>query len=95
MYVVVKTADGDYMTDCMNKNEIDSIMNRCQWVKSGKPPPWQTDYGEMTRKTIVKRAYKYWPKTDRLEKAIHHLNTDSGEGLAQLGTASNKKAPKH
>src|SRR5690606_9527135 len=35
-------------------------------------------------KTVVKRAYKYWPKTERLDQAIHHLNTDSGEGLATL-----------
>lgn len=83
VYVVVKTADGDYLTDCMNKDEIDSIMNRSQSVKSGKSSPWKTDYGEMAKKTVVKRAYKYWPKTDRLDKAIHHLNTDSGEGLAQ------------
>ena len=83
VYVVVKTADGDYLTDCMNKDEIDSIMNRSQSVKSGKSSPWKTDYGEMAKKTVVKRAYKYWPKTDRLDKAIHYLNTDSGEGLAQ------------
>ena len=85
VYVVVKTADGDYLTTCMSRDEIDGIMNRSQSVKSGKSSPWKTDYGEMAKKTAVKRAYKYWPKTDRLDKAIHHLNTDSGEGLAQPG----------
>lgn len=84
VYVVVKTADGDYLTTCMSRDEIDSIMNRSQSVKSGKSSPWKTDYGEMAKKTVVKRAYKYWPKTDRLDKAIHHLNTDSGEGLASM-----------
>ncbi|MNR21869.1 recombination and repair protein RecT [compost metagenome] len=57
-------------------------MNRSQSVKSGKSSPWKTDYGEMAKKTVVKRAYKYWPKNDRLSEAIHHLNTDGGEGLA-------------
>lgn len=84
VYVVVKTADGDYLTTCMSRSDIDSIMNRSQSVKSGKSSPWKTDYGEMAKKTVVKRAYKYWPKTDRLDKAIHHLNTDSGEGLASI-----------
>lgn len=84
VYVVVKTADGDYLTDCMSRDEIDSIMNRSQSAKSGKSSPWKTDYNEMAKKTVVKRAYKYWPKTDRLDQAIHHLNTDSGEGLASL-----------
>jgi recombination protein RecT len=32
----------------------------------------------------VKQAYKYWPKTERLETAIHHLNTEGGEGLVDI-----------
>lgn len=81
-YVVVKTHDGDYLTDCMSKEEIDAIKNRSESVKAGKSSPWDTDYGEMAKKTVVKRAYKYWPKSERLDQAIHHLNTDGGEGLA-------------
>jgi len=84
VYVVVKTADGDYLTDTMSREEIDGIMNRSQSVKSGKASPWKTDWGEMAKKTVVKRAYKYWPKTERLDTAIHHLNTDGGEGLTVL-----------
>ena len=84
VYVVVKTADGDYLTTCMSREDIDGIMNRSQSVKSGKSSPWKTDYNEMAKKTVVKRAYKYWPKTDRLDQAIHHLNTDGGEGLQSL-----------
>lgn len=81
-YVVVKTPSGDYLTDCMSREEIDAIKNRSESVKAGKSSPWDTDYGEMAKKTVVKRAYKYWPKSDRLDQAIHHLNTEGGEGLA-------------
>lgn len=81
-YVVVKMHSGDYLTECMSREEIDAIKNRSESVKSGKQSPWDTDYGEMAKKTVVKRAYKYWPKSDRLDQAIHHLNTDGGEGLA-------------
>lgn len=81
VYCVAKTADGDYLTDCMSKDEVDTIKNRSESVKSGKNSPWDTDYGEMAKKTVVKRAYKYWPKTERLDKAIHHLNTEAGEGI--------------
>ena len=35
----------------------------------------------MARKTIVKRGSKYWPRCERLDKAIHHLNTDGSEGF--------------
>jgi len=81
-YVVVKTPSVDYLTDCMSREEIDAIKNRSESVKAGKSSPWDTDYGEMAKKTVVKRAYKYWPKSDRLDQAIHHLNTEGGEGLA-------------
>lgn len=81
VYVVAKTADDDYLTDTMTKAEIDGIMNRSESVKSGKSSPWKTDYTEMAKKTVVKRAQKYWPKTDRLEKAVHHMDTDGGEGI--------------
>lgn len=86
-YVVVKTPSGDYLTDCMSREEIDTIKNRSESVKAGKSSPWDTDYGEMAKKTVVKRAYKYWPKSDRLDQAIHHLNTEGGEGLASAQPA--------
>lgn len=86
-YVVIKTPSGDYLTDCMSVEEIDAIKNRSESVKAGQSSPWKTDYGEMAKKTVVKRAYKYWPKADRLDAAIHHLNTDGGEGLATLQPA--------
>lgn len=81
VYVVAKTIDGDYLTETMTKAEIDGIMNRSESVKAGKATPWKTDYGEMAKKTVVKRAQKYWPKTDRLEKAVHYMDTDGGEGI--------------
>lgn len=37
----------------------------------------------MCRKTVVKRASKYWPKVDRLNSAIEYLNTDGGEGISK------------
>lgn len=82
-YCTVKTADGDYLTDEMTFSEIEAIKLRSKGWQSGKNTPWKTDWSEMARKTIVKRAYKYWPKVDRLDNAINHLNTDGGEGFAQ------------
>lgn len=90
VYVVVKTADGDYLTHTMAYEDVLAIRNRSEsWkayvagkTKSGGP--WQSDEMEMIKKTCVKQAYKYWPKTERLETAIHHLNTDGGEGLVDI-----------
>lgn len=79
-YCVVKTADGDYLTETMSIDEINSIRSRSESFKKNMGP-WVTDYTEMCRKTVVKRASKYWPKVDRLDSAIRVLNNDSGEGI--------------
>jgi recombination protein RecT len=86
VYVVVKTRDGDYLTTCMAIDEVYDIRNRSSSWKSGQKGPWKTDEGEMIKKTVIKRAYKLWPKTDRLDTAVHFLNTEGGEGLADIGT---------
>jgi len=86
VYVVVKTADGDYLTHTMEISEVYDIRNRSEaWKRNSGP--WKTDPAEMIKKTCVKQAYKYWPKTDRLENAIHHLNTEGGEGMRDINNA--------
>lgn len=87
VYCVAKTADGDYLTDAMGIADVHSVRDRSESWKKGQSGPWKTDPGEMTKKTIVKRAAKMWPKTERLDAAIHHLNTDGGEGLDLQGDA--------
>jgi recombination protein RecT len=84
VYVVVKTADGDYLTHTMEIGDVYDIRDRSEAWKRNGGGPWKTDPGEMIKKTCVKQAYKYWPKTERLETAIHHLNTDGGEGLVDI-----------
>lgn len=84
VYCTVKTSDGDYLTETMSKADIHDIRDRSQawktYVAKKKPCPWSTDELEMWRKTVVKRASKYWPKVKRLNNAIQYLN-ESGEGF--------------
>lgn len=86
VYVVVKTDGGDYLTHPMKLADVYSIRDRSEAWKAYKSDntkkcPWVTDEGEMIKKTCVKQAAKYWPRRDRLDQAVHHLNTEGGEGI--------------
>lgn len=84
-YVVAKLHNGDYLTTTMSIDDVHSIRNRSESFKKGNGP-WKTDEGEMIKKTVIKRAYKLWPKTERMDEAMRQLNDVNGEGLAQPDT---------
>lgn len=73
-YCTVKTADGDYLTEEMSLTEIKAT----EATSKAKNGPWKNFWEEMARKTIVKRASKYWPRAERLDNAIHVINEDEG-----------------
>ncbi|MGE5622218.1 MAG: recombinase RecT [Bacillota bacterium] len=80
-YVVAKLHNGDYLTTTMSIDDVYSIRNRSEAYKRGNGP-WKTDEGEMIKKTVIKRAYKLWPKTERMDRAMDQLDRENGEGLA-------------
>ncbi|ATC74998.1 recombinase RecT [Proteus mirabilis] len=84
-YAVVKTEDGDYLTHTMAIADIYAIRDRSTawkaWISKKKSCPWVTDEEQMILKTVVKQAAKYWPRRERLDKAIDYVNTEAGEGI--------------
>jgi len=79
-YCTVKTSEGDYLTEEMSIDQIMQVKN----TSKAKNGPWSNWFDEMARKTVVKRASKYWPKVERLQEAVNYLNTEGGEGLEEL-----------
>ena len=67
VYCVAKTHDGNYLTSELEKPKIDAIMGRSEAAKKGGGP-WITDYEEMAKKSVVRQAFKLWPKTETMER---------------------------
>ena len=78
-YVVAKTNGGDYLTTEMTIDEINAIKKRSPSASKGFSP-WKSDEGQMQLKTVIKRAYKMWPKSERLSAAVEYLNSH-GQGI--------------
>jgi phage RecT family recombinase len=82
-YSVGTLADGSRHIEIMSRKDIEEIRDCSESYKNAikkgwKNSPWQTNESEMFRKTIVRRHFKYLPKTDnkQLEKALELDNQD-------------------
>lgn len=83
--------------EVMTFEEIEAIRKRSLTYdkKTGEQSgPWDTDWSEMGRKTVVKRLAKYLPLSPELEQAIAIDNeTDSQEGyVASVVNAGDQQA---
>lgn len=90
---MVKTGGGDYLTHAMPIAKVYDIRDRSEAYKR-KSGPWMTDLEEMIKKTCVKQAAKYWPRTERTERldaAVHHMNTEGGEGITLTPNAMSEE----
>ena len=81
-YCVARTANGDILAEAMPASEIIEIRDKSEMYKKTGKGPWKDFFGEMAKKTVIKRASKTWPKSTggQLEKAINFLN-EEGEGI--------------
>lgn len=83
-----KTRQVEYMC-VVDINEIRERSETYKAFKEGKIKSctWETDWGEMARKTVIKRIYKYLPRTERMmqiDKAIEQDNNDYTASNDQL-----------
>lgn len=56
--------------EVMTKKQVDAIRKRSAASGSGKQSPWDTDYAEMGKKTILKRLCKTLPLSVEIQSAI-------------------------
>lgn len=71
-YVIARLKDGGVHVEVMTRREIDAIRDASpgfQFDTSGRSP-WKLHYHEMAKKTIIRRAFKYLPKSADLARAF-------------------------
>ena len=66
-YAIATLADGAKQFVVMARAEIDAIKHRSP---AGGVGPWQTDYEEMAKKTVIKRLGKLIPQSEDLSRAM-------------------------
>ena len=72
---------GECDGELMSREEIERIRQRSQAAKDG---PWVTDWDEMAKKTVVRRASKRWPIDATISAAVDVI--ERGQRQAALGT---------
>jgi recombination protein RecT len=66
-YCVVQLKDGGIVSDVMTIQEINRIRSRSKAKDSG---PWVSDFAEMAKKTVTRRALKYAPMSVEMSQAL-------------------------
>lgn len=70
-YAMFKTKSGGYGFEVMSKADVDAHASRySQAFRRGSSSPWQTNYEEMAKKTVLKRVLKYAPLKSEFVRGI-------------------------
>lgn len=84
VYALATLSDGTRQVEWMELSEVEDIRERSETYKAFKAGKiqsctWASDFGEMMRKTVIKRIYKYLPRTEKaafLDRAVDLDNDD-------------------
>lgn len=66
-YCLVRFKDGSEKAEIMTAEEVEAIRSRSRAGRSG---PWVTDFDEMAKKTVFRRASKWLPLSPEIRTAI-------------------------
>lgn len=83
-YCVVEFKDGASKTELMSRQDVEGIRKRSKASGNG---PWVTDFAEMAKKTVFKRAAKWLPISAEVVDAFN-ADFDRRESLRQKPSES-------
>jgi len=87
VYAIALLTDGEQQFEVMSLEEIHSIRARSDGYRAftngkAKTAIWESDFGEMAKKTVIKRLCKYLPKSvinEKWEKAMTAIDIDNND----------------
>lgn len=72
VYAIARLTDGSVQREVMDRDQIEHVR-----AKGGaRRGPWDTDWTEMARKTVLKRIAKYLPSSTEIDRL---MSADEGE----------------
>jgi len=80
VYCIAKTKDNDILVEVMSAADLLKIKQSSPAYKANSGP-WVSFEGEMSKKAVIKRSSKTWPRVeidDRLREAVQMLNESEG-----------------
>ena len=85
VYAVAELTGGGAEWTYMTEKQIMRIQDRSP---AGKDGPWQTDWEEMAKKTVLRRLMKLLPMTIEVAKALDMDNEDDRFDMSQVAAAA-------
>lgn len=84
VYSLATLHDGSREVEVMSAKDVYDIRERSESYKKSKEKPgmtstWITDEGEMFRKTVIRRHFKYLPKSDAFDKVSEAVKLDESD----------------
>lgn len=76
------TIDGEIIYDVLSATEIEKIRNGSPGKNSD---PWQNHWGEMAKKTAIRRLYKKLPKSVEMQTAFKMTGNEAKEVFQDYG----------
>lgn len=82
VYALATLSDNTRQVEWMDLSEVEDIRGRSETYKAFiagriQSCTWASDFGEMMRKTVIKRIYKYLPRSEKAALLDHAIDLDN------------------